>query len=281
MKVLLTGARGMLGQGLLHVLSKTHQVFPFTRHQMDITDSQQVLACISEYRPHLVINAGAYTDVDVCQEKRDLAFQVNALGPKNLAVACRHTDSILLQISSDYVFSGTKMAPYVEDDRPDPINVYGQSKLAGEQYVRSTLERHFIVRSAWLFGPGGTNFIQTIMEKIKKCTNLSVVNDQVGSPTYTLDLALAIQQLISQDDYGTYHLTNGGHCSWYELARLVVDLAQRPGVSVKPIDSRQLNRPAPRPAFSVLDNYCWRRLGKRPLRPYQEAVKEYLGQLGA
>ena len=299
MRILITGACGMLGRDLVEILSVGHELylldvkpFPvplssqFSTITLDITDSEKTYKELTKINPDIVLHTAAYTDVDGSETNRDLAFRVNALGTRNIALACQKFDTELLYISTDFVFDGEKNEPYLEFDVPNPKSIYAKSKYWGELYIKSLLNRFYIVRSSWLFGKNGKNFVTTILNLAKEKKEIEVVNDQTGSPTYTKDLARAIVQLIGAehedsttgaDLYGIWHITNSGQCSWYEFAR---EILRGSGVLVKPITSEKLNRPARRPKFSVLDNYVWRLQGWEPLRHWKEALKDYLKEIG-
>ncbi len=276
MKILITGGGGMLGRALRETLSPEHDVAAFARADLDFTDLGATLAALGRARPQAVIHAGAWTDVDGCEHDPDRAWRVNALGSRNVAVACQETGAACCYISTDYVFDGEKPDPYTEFDAPNPISCYGASKLAGERYVQTLTPRHWIVRSSWLFGPGGKNFVKTILAKARAGEELRVVDDQVGSPTYTRDLARGISRLISAPHYGVWHVTNSGSCSWYRFAAAIVENAGLRGTRLEPIGSKDLRRPAPRPRNSVLRNYCWELEGWPPLRRWADALREYL-----
>jgi len=298
MRILITGACGMLGRDLIEILSESHELylldvktFPvalssqFPTLILDITDSAKTYEEVTKMNPDIVIHTAAYTDVDECETKKDLAFRVNALGTRNIALACQRFDTELLYISTDYVFDGDKSEPYVEFDRPNPQSIYAQSKYWGELYIDSLLNRFYIVRTSWLFGKNGENFVTTILNLAKEKREIEVVSDQTGSPTYTKDLAWAIAQLIGADHkgsrlrpnlYGIWHITNNGQCSWYEFAR---EILQNMSVSLRPITSDRIDRPARRPKFSVLDNYIWKLQGWEPLRHWREALKDYLKEI--
>jgi len=298
MRILITGACGMLGSDLVEVLSEGQELylldvqkFPsslssqFSTLTLDITDSAKTYREITRINPDIVIHSAAYTDVDGAETNMDLAFRVNALGTRNIALACQRFDTELLYISTDFVFDGEKGEPYLEFDRPNPQSIYGKSKYWGELYIGSLLNRFYIVRSSRLFGKNGENFVTTILNLAKQKKEIEVINDQIGSPTYTKDLARAIAQLIGREGkdsitraslYGIWHITNSGQCSWYEFAR---EILQGSSVRVKPITSEQLNRPARRPKFSVLENRVWRLQGWEPLRHWKEALKDYLKEI--
>lgn len=298
MRILITGACGMLGRDLVEVLSEGQELYlldvetfspslssQFSTLTLDITDSAKTYTEVTRINPDIVIHSAAYTDVDGCETNRDLAFKVNALGTRNIALACQRFDTELLYISTDFVFNGEKGEPYLEFDRPDPQSIYAKSKYWGELYIKSLLNRFYIVRSSWLFGKNGKNFVTTILNLAKQKKEIEVVNDQIGSPTYTKDLARAITQLIGTERkdsstkaslYGIWHITNSGQCSWYEFA---TEILQDSDVRVKPITSEELNRPARRPKFSVLENGVWKLQGWKSLRHWKEALKDYLKEI--
>jgi len=276
MRVLITGSKGMLGTDLAEALRPNQHVIGVDLEELDITDLDRVRQKIRDTSPQMVINCAAYTNVDGCETNEEQAYQVNALGARNLAVACCETGAAMVQLSTDYVFPGTETKPYREDDPTGPMSVYGMSKLSGENYVRSLCSRHYIVRTSWLFGAHGPNFVRTILRLAEERDLLTVVDDQAGSPTYTRDLAGALVRLITRPAYGTYHLTNSGSCTWYEFCKEILAEAGITGVEVKPITSAELDRPAPRPAYSIMDNFYWRLHGYQPLRQYREALRDYL-----
>lgn len=275
MKILIAGSNGMLGHDLVKVLEKDNILINTTSKTLDITDSTAVMDFVKRNNPDIVINSAAYTNVDGCEENKELAFAVNGEGPKNLAMACKEVDSTLIHISTDYVFKGDDDNPRLEDDEVGPTSVYGLSKLKGEEYVRDILDKYFIVRTAWLYGFNGGNFPKTMLEIAKTHDTVNVVYDEVGSPTYTPDLAEAISKLIKTDKYGVYHITNSGSCSWFEFAKLIFKLS-KVDVDVKPVTAKEFARPAKRPSYSVLSNEKWKSLGFSPLRSYEKAIVEYL-----
>ena len=253
MKILITGSNGMLGHDLIEALKDNHELVLTTSRTLDITDKEQVFDFISQNKPDIVINSAAYTDVDGCEQNQDLAYSVNGEGVKNLALACREADSALVHISTDYIFNGENTRPWVEDDEIGPISVYGKSKLKGEQAILEILDKFFIVRTAWLYGVNGRNFPKTMLELAENHSQITVVYDEVGTPTYTPDLAKAISQLIETDHYGIYHITNSGSCSWCEFARYIFEVVGK-DVEVIPVTASEFARPAPRPSYSVLEN---------------------------
>jgi dTDP-4-dehydrorhamnose reductase len=274
MKVLVTGAQGMLGTDLCLELGKKHEVLAFDLAEADLTKPQAVDLLVSA-KPDAVVHAAAFANVDGCERDPDTAYLVNALGTRHVALACQRLDVPLLYVSTDFVFDGEKREPYYEWDRTNPLGHYGRSKLAGEAIVRELSSKFFIARTSWLFGKHGKNFVSTIIQKAREAGQVKVVSDQTGSPTYAVDLARAIARLIGTQYYGTYHLTNGGSCTWHEFAAEAVRLA---GIKadVLPINSSEFPTPTPRPAYSVLKNFCWERTFGESPRPWQQALGEYL-----
>ena len=275
MKILITGSNGMLAHDLINALQERHDLILTTSKTLDITDKKQTIDYIRDKKPDIVINSAAYTDVDGCEENQDLAYSVNGEGVRNLALACRDIDCPLVHISTDYVFDGSATKPIREDGEIGPISVYGKSKLEGEQAIQDILDKYFIIRTAWLYGINGRNFPKTMLELAENHPEITVVYDEVGTPTYTPDLAEGISQLIETDYYGIYHLTNSGSCSWCEFARYIFEIAGK-DVKVIPVTASEFARPAPRPSYSVLDNTNWIERGFKPLRSYKDAIKEYI-----
>ena len=274
MKILITGSNGMLGHDLINAL-ENHELIITNSKTLDITDKDHTIEFICDVKPDVVINSAAYTDVDGCEENQDIAYAVNGEGVQNLALACRKVDCPLVHISTDYIFNGKNDRPWVEDDEIGPISVYGKSKLKGEQAILETLDKYFIVRTAWLYGINGRNFPKTMLELAENHSEITVVYDEVGTPTYTPDLARGISELIETDYYGIYHLTNSGSCSWCEFAKYIFEVAGK-DVNVIPVTAAEFARPAPRPSYSVLENKNWKENGFKPLRDYKEAIKEYI-----
>lgn len=276
MKILITGSGGMLGYDLQEVLKDKHELVLTTSKTLDITDKQKTIDFIGECKPDVVINSAAYTDVDGCETNQDLAYAVNGDGVRNLALGCKEVDCPLVHVSTDYVFDGTAREPIAEDGEIGPISIYGKSKLKGEEAIQEILDKYFIVRTAWLYGINGKNFPKTMLELAENHPEITVVYDEVGTPTYTPDLAYGLSQLIETDFYGIYHLTNSGSCSWCEFARYIFEIAER-DVKVIPVTASEFSRPAPRPSYSVLKNKNWIDNGFEPLRDYKEAITEYIG----
>jgi dTDP-4-dehydrorhamnose reductase len=251
-KVLIIGADGMLGGELFRTLKEKDVCIGSAIQELDITDYDRTIAIIKRLEPQVVINVAAFTMVDLCEQEQEKAFAVNAQGAKNVAIGCRETGAKCIYLSTDYVFDGKKNTPYGEDDPPNPISVYGLSKFQGEKYIEEILDDYLIIRSSWLFAKEGTNFINMIIKLSREKNELTMVNDQKGSPTYTKDLSQAISLLVEKDLQGIFHITNSGCCTWFEFAQKILDLI---GSSMKliPISSSQSGRPAPRPQNSVLN----------------------------
>jgi dTDP-4-dehydrorhamnose reductase len=275
---LVIGAKGMLGTDLMTTLNQAGiDAKGLDVDDLDITRDGPVQRMMDRYRPGLVINVAALTDVDACESRQEEAFQVNARGPENLARACRFTDSFLFHMSTDYVFDGRLGRPYLEDDPLSPLGVYGKSKALGEHLVRANLpDRHCILRTQWLFGLHGKNFVESILALGQTRDHLKVVNDQFGRPTYSVDLAGAIVQICERGFTGTLHVTNSGEATWHDFAHKILELSGIDHVQVEPQTTEELGRPAPRPAYSVLDISRFAKLVGSPLRPWEEALAAYL-----
>ena len=275
MRILVTGAKGQLGVELLDVLGHGHDVLGVDLPELDITNPGAARV-IADACPAWVVHAAAWTDVDACERDPARALRVNGEGTRRVAEACRAVGAGLVYLSTDYVFDGRKGAPYLETDPVSPLSVYARSKVAGEEAVRAAAPRWAIVRTAWLFGASGKNFVKTIVEKAAAGGPLRVVDDQVGSPTYARDLAEAIGQLVSSELTGTYHVTNSSSCSWYAFTRAILDEAGLAHVPVAPMTTAELGRPAARPALSVLANHAWAAAGLPLLRPWPNALAAML-----
>ncbi len=288
MRIVITGAEGQLGVELMRALGVHGEVIDTTLANLDVTDPR-CAEKLASLRPGWVVHAAAATDVDGCEGEPERAMTVNAEGTRRVAEGCRRAGAGLIYLSTDYVFDGRKRTPYTEEDPPAPLNVYGWSKLEGEHATRKLASRWAIIRTAWLYGIHGKNFVKTILEKAAGGERLRVVDDQVGSPTYAADLADAVGLLLSRLSAGAaqaerltglYHVTNSGSCSWYEFARQILRLSSRLGaIPLERITSGELSRPARRPAYAVLENAAWRTAGLPPLRPWPEALAAMLAAL--
>lgn len=275
---MVTGAGGMLGREVVSALSERgHEAVGLAHRDLEITDREAVWRAIRKLRPDAVVHCAAMTDVDACELDPRRAFLVNAAGAAHLAAASNAVGARLIYISTDFVFDGEKEEGYDEFDEPRPINEYGRSKLWGERLVQTLCPRHAIVRTAWLFGFGRRNFVSAIAERLKREGKAKVVTDQVGSPTFTVDLARAICDLVESEGVGIYHVVNSGRASRFELARLVAEiLGLSPDEAVEPITSDKWPSPARRPKCSVLRSVRWEAEGFKPLRHFSEAVREFL-----
>lgn len=276
MKIVVTGARGMLGQDLVPVLRDYgHGVRGYERNELDVTRLEQVREALAVDRPDLVIQCAAYTNVDGAEANAEEAFLINGHGTQTVALACQELGIPLAYISTDYVFDGTLSRPYLEIDRPNPLSVYGQSKYAGETWVQQLLTQFYIVRTSWLYGRHGKNFVETMRRLGREKPELSVVADQLGSPTWTVPLSHAIAQLIGTGRYGLYQITGQGQTTWHGFTEKILSLE---GLStpVQPIGTAELNRPAPRPANSVMANLNLKLAGVPLLPHWEESLESYL-----
>ncbi len=278
MKILIAGARGMLASDLIPRLNKDNEVIAPAEEDLDITRRDMVYSVVGKSAPDIVVNCAAYTQVDKAEEERDKAYLVNGIGVQNIALACQDKGIPLCHISTDYVFDGTKNRPYTPFDNTNPINVYGESKLAGEKYIQWIMNKFYIIRTSWLYGKGGNNFVTTMLRLAKERTEIRVVNDQTGSPTYTVSLSQAIEKLIPTGAHGIYHFTDEtqGGISWYDFAKEIVRLSGS-RAKIIPITTAEFPRPARRPANSVLDTSLYSLVTGHGTKDWKEALKEYLG----
>ncbi|MBP5092422.1 MAG: dTDP-4-dehydrorhamnose reductase [Abditibacteriota bacterium] len=279
MPVLVTGAEGMLGRLVCAELkAKRVEYVPADiigdNAHIDIADPDDLFEAFGRIRPEAVINCAAMTNVDGCETEIDLAYKLNAVGPQNLACACVAYGAVLTHVSTDYVFDGKKGSPYTEFDKPNPLGVYGASKLAGEEAIREICPNHYIVRTSWLYAPHGKNFALTMLRLAETRDEIKVVADQYGSPTYAKDLAEFLVYLHNSPMFGTYHFTNSGVCSWHEFAAAILEGAGK-SVKVTPISTEEYPTPTERPKYSVLRHYRMELMGLDKARPWQETVKEF------
>ncbi len=266
----------MLGTDLMAVFGPVHETVGLDLPELDIAQPEQCFAAIEKHRPDVVVNAAAFTAVDDCETRREEAFLINGYGAGNLSRAAAAAGSLFVHYSTDYVFDGSKKTAYVEQDLPNPQSVYGKSKLLGETLVRQNNPNHMILRVSWLFGPNGPNFIRTIVGAARQGKSLRVVHDQRGSPTYTKDVAEQTLRMITAGCRGTYHVTNTGVCSWFELAAKALDWAGIRGVPVAPVPTSEFPRPAPRPANSALADTRLKQDGVPWMRSWEAAAREYV-----
>lgn len=279
MKILVTGANGQLGQDLMRLLKDSFELYGFDRNDMDITDLDQCKQVMERIRPDVVIHAAAHTAVDMAESEPDAAYKVNAVGSRNVAVAANLVGSKVCYISTDYVFDGLGNKPYNEYDNTNPTGIYGKSKRAGEIAVQTLCDRYFIVRTSWVYGVHGNNFVKTMLKLGKEKDQLKVVHDQIGSPTYTVDLSAFLAELIQTEKYGIYHASNTGVCSWYEFAQAIFEES---GIDIllEPCTTKEFPRPAPRPKYSVMDHMSIRTNGFTDLPHWRKALQSFLKELG-
>jgi len=279
MKILVTGASGQLGQDVVLLLNEFgHEVKGCGRSELDIADQQQCEKVIGEYRPEAIIHCAAYTAVDAAEEDVDGAYRINASGTRNIAVAAEKVGAKFVYISTDYVFEGQADRPYREYDNTSPQTVYGESKRAGEVLTQTLSSKYFIVRTSWVYGQYGSNFVKTMLKLGAEKDSLSVVHDQIGSPTYTVDLARFLLQLIQTEKYGIYHASNSGYCSWHEFAQAIFETAGLQ-VNVLPVTTEQFPRPAKRPAYSVMDHTAIRANDLEDLPSWQDGLERFLAEV--
>ncbi|OGP65161.1 MAG: dTDP-4-dehydrorhamnose reductase [Deltaproteobacteria bacterium RBG_13_47_9] len=280
-RILVIGAKGMLGRDLIEVLQSSFchdEVIGWDLEEIDIREGQETIEKVEGLRPEIVIDVAAYTDVDGCEGDAERAFSVNAEGVRHIALGALRSHAKVVYLSTDYVFDGQKREPYLEHDPPHPINIYGRSKLKGEQYIQELVREALIVRTQWLYGRHGKNFVTSVLRQAREKGTLSIVHDQIGSPTYTTDLSKAITVLIQRDAFGIFHVTNSDPCTWYTFGQTVLNLSGMAGVKMIPISSKELGRPAVRPSYSVLNTQKFIRETGMSLRPWSEALKDYFSQ---
>jgi dTDP-4-dehydrorhamnose reductase len=279
-RTLVIGNRGQLGSDVVDVLERNHSlaILGIDYPDVDITDPESVELVFGGFDPDFVVNCAAYTAVDDAETDEERAMAVNGLGPKLIAEECRKAGAWLVHVSTDYVFDGTATTPYAEDAAPNPAGAYGRTKLAGERAVQELLpDSHYLVRTAWLYGRNGNNFVKTMLRLEKERDTVSVVTDQLGQPTYSRDLAEQIVLLMERHPApGTYHGTNAGQATWFEFTREIFRLSGADPDRVLPTTSAAFVRPAPRPAYSVLGHDRWAEQGLPEMRPWQEALESAL-----
>lgn len=275
-KVIVTGANGQLGRAInkLYAGSTEYELINTDVGELDITNVDRVMEFVREIRPYAIINCAAYTAVEACEKEEDLAFRINAIGPRNLSIAATETGAKLMHVSTDYVFDGNGCRPYVETDPVGPQGAYGRTKLAGENFVKEFSYRHYIVRTAWLYGDG-KNFVKTMLRLSETNDKVRVVKDQVGSPTSADELAKAIAYLLPTENYGLFHGTCEGDCSWAQFTEEIFRLAGRSTV-VEPITSKEYGAAVKRPAYSILENYMLKMTTDFMFSDWHDAIAEYL-----
>ncbi|MBW1708983.1 MAG: dTDP-4-dehydrorhamnose reductase [Deltaproteobacteria bacterium] len=277
--ILILGAQGLIGSALMEVLADKNPI-GLDMPECDVTRPDQVNETFKRFQGGVVINATGYTNVDGCESARDEAEKLNSEAPGMLARAAREHGALLVHLSTDFIFDGTLDRPYREDDSPNPLSVYGRTKLAGEEAVRSEAGDWLIVRTAWVFGHQGHDFIRTMIKLAQDRKDLRVVNDQTGCPTYSLDISQGLTKLIEADARGTFHLVNSGQTTWFNLARCALDMAGFEEVPIKPVTTQEFARPAVRPFCSVLDITKYRKLTGDTPRSWDKALKAALEREG-
>lgn len=291
MKILITGGKGQLGNELLSIIksgqaeigqlekAKEYEVVSYDVDKLDISDLNKVREILNLEKPNVVINCAACTNVDGCESNEELAFKVNSLGPRNLAMISEEIDAKLVQVSTDYVFSGEEReVPFREYDLTSPYSVYGKTKLMGEEFVKQYSKKAFIVRTSWLYGYVGHNFVYTMRRLGSEKEFLTVVNDQKGNPTHANDLAYHILKLIETEEYGIYHCTGKGECTWYDFAKKIMELSKL-NCDVRPCTSEEFKTPAKRPEYSSLDNMMLRCTIGDEMRNWEEAIESFIKKL--
>src|SRR5690554_3315345 len=281
-KILIVGSQGQLGSDMLEQsINSGYEVTGYDFTQIDITSKDNTLSLVSRIKPDIIINCSAFTAVDDCESKVNEAFAVNATGPQNLALAAQQNGSLLVHISTDYVFDGEKESPYTENDICNPKSVYGKSKLEGEQRIQSICKKHQIFRIAWLYGTKGKNFVKSIrnaaLVKSKQNETLRVVNDQIGTPTYTVEVCHQILNTINHPLYGVFHCTCEGFCSWYDFASVIIR-ASDIRVNLEPCTTEEFPRPAPRPHNSVLENSRLKKHGINITSCWEKGFEKFLNE---
>jgi len=283
-RILVIGAKGMLGRDLVRIVHSrfrgdrrsSWEILEWDIDEIDIREEKKTVTKIESFRPEIVINVAGYTDVDGCESNEEEAFAINAEGMKHVALGALRCRAEVVYLSTDYVFDGKKAKPYLEDDPPNPLNVYGRSKLKGEQYAQEVVKNALIIRTQWLYGRHGKNFVASVLRQAKEKKVLSIVNDQIGSPTYTVDLSEAISVLLQCDAHGIFHVANSDLCTWYTFSQAILKLSGMEGVKVIPISSKELGQPATRPSYSVLNCQKLKQVTGMTLRPWSEALKDFL-----
>ena len=275
-KLLITGGNGQLGRAINNLYKDRADIECINTDvgELDITNLEEVLKFVEECKPYAIINCAAHTAVDLCEDQEELAYKINAIGPRNLSIAAEKNGAKILHISTDYVFAGDATKPYKEFDIPNPQGVYGASKLAGENFVKEFSTRYFIIRTAWLYGDG-KNFVKTMLRLAEDRDEIGVVYDQVGSPTSTFELAKAMDSLLFTENYGTFHGTCEGICSWADFAEEIFKIAGK-NVTVKRLTSDEYPAKAKRPAYSVLENYMFKITNGFMFADWHDALKEYM-----
>ncbi|MGB4588355.1 MAG: dTDP-4-dehydrorhamnose reductase [Clostridiaceae bacterium] len=278
MKVLVTGYHGQLGYDVVKLLEEQgEEVLGATREHFDLTDEVKIKEFIGSFKPDVVVHCAAYTLVDKAEDNKELCYAVNVLGTRYIAEACKEANAKMVYISTDYVFDGNSKVPYEVDDKVNPVNYYGETKLQGEDEVKKIVDNHFIIRISWVFGENGNNFVKTMLRLAETRNELNVVGDQYGSPTYTKDLSILIAEMIRTDQYGIYHASNEGTCSWNEFAKAIFE-SRGLEVKVNSIPTSDYPTRAKRPMSSIMSKDKLEQNGFKRLPDWKDALERYLNQ---
>ena len=278
--ILVTGSTGQLGSDVVkELLKRGYSTLSPNRSEFNLCSEDNIRNYILNSNCESIVHCAAYTQVDKAEDEKDLCIKINATATKHIAKCAKILDIPMIYISTDYVFDGTKDGKYTENDETNPINIYGESKLAGEKYVQEILDKYYIVRTSWVFNINGKNFIETMLRLSKANNQLSIVNDQIGSPTYTKDLSRLLVDMLETSKYGLYHATNEGYCSWYEFANTIFKLANI-NIDIKAINSNEYASRAKRPLNSKLSKDKLIEFGFKPLPHWEDALKDYLIRRG-
>jgi len=277
-KVLVTGARGMLGVDLCRVFSEHYEVVPTDLEELDVRDFELAVSFVEKTAPDVIVHLAAMTDVDACEREPDLAYRANVVGTQNMVIAGKRCGAVFVYLSTGSIYGGDKEYPYTEYDEPSPRSVYSRTKYEGEKFVAANAGKYFIVTAGWMFGGGALDkkFVRKIMELSRTKDELRIVNDKFGSPTYTVDLSRGIVELLEWGRYGKYHLANKGYCSRYELAKKILSITGNRKCKLIPVSSEEFPLPAPRPRMEAISNYNLRLLGRDRMRTWEKALEEYV-----
>lgn len=275
MRILIFGGTGLLGTDIAKVLKEGNDVITLGSDDVDVSELEAVTHSINIHKPELVINCAAVSDVDKCEENKELAYKVNAIGPKNIAIGCNKMKTRLIHISTDYVFDGNKTASYTEFDKPEPINVYGKTKLAGEEFIKMISSNFLIIRTAWLFGERRNHFVDYVIKSLYNGNEIIAVKDMASSPTFSHDVAEMIKELIETNEVGIFHICNKGYCSRVELVEEIEKILKK-HTNVTVVNQSQWKRPAKRPVFSALRNYHLELINKDNMPGWRDALKRYI-----
>ncbi|WP_035437173.1 dTDP-4-dehydrorhamnose reductase [Bacillus sp. UNC322MFChir4.1] len=277
-RIMITGANGQLGRQIVEDFgSGLYEIYPFDKKSLNITDMSQVEHVMKTIKPHIIIHCAAYTKVDQAEEEQDLAYVTNAIGTRNVTVMAQSLGAKFIYISTDYVFFGSRIEGYHEWHIPEPVNVYGLSKYAGEEFVKSFHDQYFIIRTSWLYGKNGNNFVKTMLRISEEKEHIAIVSDQIGSPTYVKDLVHVIKKIMNTSLYGIYHVSNSGSCSWYEFAKQIFSYANKK-VNVVPISTEEFGAKALRPKYSILQNKMLKLNGFSQMPTWEEGLEGFFSE---